>query len=180
MVNEKQYLGLLTRNTKFNNLPTKEILSGQGHAIQGILKTNRKKTIHNESIKFKNAIKNAVRMAIEYGKQNHINDIINHEQNLNQLEKLASLFQLAIVNKDVSINECNINEKTNIEKNNYNYQSIILLWRNVSSKRECMVCHVKTKKLRKCPRCKTMFFCSRKCQKKDWKKNEDHRKRCTK
>ena len=54
----------------------------------------------------------------------------------------------------------------------------ILLWRNVAAVKECKICNRKDKLLRTCKKCRKYHFCSKKCQKIDWKQNEAHRKMC--
>ena len=50
-----------------------------------------------------------------------------------------------------------------------NNNKVYIGWRNVSLEKECYYCGKKCKKLRKCNRCKNVVYCSRTCQKLDWK-----------
>lgn len=49
---------------------------------------------------------------------------------------------------------------------------------NLVAKHGCFTCGKETKKLKYCSNCKSVYYCSRKCQRKDWKLGHKHR--CTK
>ena len=55
--------------------------------------------------------------------------------------------------------------------------TLFLQWKNTISHKNCNYCNKKCVVLRKCARCMKVFYCSKYCQKRDWKFG-DHRHKC--
>lgn len=49
---------------------------------------------------------------------------------------------------------------------------LYLKWKNTVLIKQCEMCSKRTSKLKKCHQCCKVFYCSRKCQKKDWKRHQ--------
>ena len=99
---------------------------------------------------------------------------------LNELEKMACQLQLGCTVK--RSNHKQFVDKKHVKKDlllkQYRLKSKILLWRNAAAIRECYTCKRKDRKLRQCKNCKKYYFCSKKCQKIDWKQNIKHVTNC--
>ncbi len=57
----------------------------------------------------------------------------------------------------------------------YPIENGLRILKNVWNLKECQFCQRKNKVLRMCKSCRAIFYCSKKCQKRDWK---DHKKQC--
>ena len=119
----------------------------------------------------------AVKHSFDHVCHNEENDI----NCLNSLEKLACKLQLGCLWK-AELNQVTVRKMKNTKLilSNSSNDNKVLTWRNVAGLKECAHCHKKHKLLRVCRKCKEFFFCSKKCQKIDWKQNEKHRKLCRK
>ena len=59
------------------------------------------------------------------------------------------------------------------------FYQIFNCWKNVVTDKKCYECNKQSTNLKRCKNCDKLF-CSKVCQKRDWKKNNLHRKRCVK
>ena len=96
--------------------------------------------------------------------QKILKDMVN--QNKSNISMFNNVFKFNIVNKKYQKN----NKKTNI---NINYK---LKYENVILNKYCNYCYKNELKLKRCKYCKAVY-CSKQCQKSDWKINK-HYKTC--
>ena len=72
----------------------------------------------------------------------------------------------------------NINHERLKSEDDHFYSTMLCLCKNIASKRHCSICKCSTKTLKRCKNCNNRFYCSKKCQKKDWNNNEQHQSLC--
>ena len=107
--------------------------------------------------------------------------IENNLSDLNEMEKIACELQLGCIVKrpfdKQFVDKKHVQRKCLLSKE-FKLKKKILSWRNIALIRECYTCKRKNRKLKQCKNCKQYYFCSKKCQKIDWKQNVKHATNC--
>lgn len=106
-----------------------------------------------------------------FGTLNHVNKHDDNHNNCHKLEKFA-------INLGFSCLDSNDDIGTRLHVPQ-RYPIMLRVFYNYSRKYQCCYCRQLKRKLKKCKNCKTKFFCSRICQKNDWKLDRAHAARCS-
>ena len=141
---------------------------------------NKQIDIQARIIEFDHDIADIIDKALKISLINKKKKDVNIDH-INSLERLANSLQLGCIVArkpgQILVDKRNF-ERHQVVNSNKGPHYQILTWRNICRLKECLVCHKKHLKLRKCRKCKRRLFCSKKCQKIDWKHNDKHRKNC--